>query len=241
MKGQSCRTLAQLCLGESRCCRGQEPQARWCFSWWMPCSALSPASPPAFEPKITSSAIFNDLVPLISLSHLTFFGCKTLWGHYSKRGSQSWCCSSALMPRLAEIFAKLSSLELKISCQRPAIVWFVLRFSLLFWVKLNQVKPFWKEPEKTQTWWPVCQFTVAPTETFITDFIAMSLFSPHFLSACRQDLIKGWIKAARWSKLQPDSPCSICCRRREACGELKRKSEREPVNAVENQPGKKCL
>lgn len=84
---ESCRASAQLSLGESQCCRGQEPQARLCPSWWMQCSALSAASPPAFEPKITTSAIFNDLIPLISLSHLTFFGCKTLWGHSS---SQTW-------------------------------------------------------------------------------------------------------------------------------------------------------
>ena len=33
-------------------------------------------------------------------------------------------------------------------------------------------------------------------------------------------------------------PCSICCRRWEACSEFRRKSEREPVNAAENWPGK---
>lgn len=34
-----------------------------------------------FEPKITISAIFNVLTPLMSLSRPTFFCCKTVWGH----------------------------------------------------------------------------------------------------------------------------------------------------------------
>lgn len=65
---------------------GTELHAGGCPSQWVQPYLQAPLLGSAkvcklFDPKITISAIFNVLTPLMSWSRLTFFCCKTVWGH----------------------------------------------------------------------------------------------------------------------------------------------------------------